>query len=156
MSMKKKVLTLVLPMRDGKVLLGMKKRGFGVGKWNGFGGKVEEGESIEEAAARELFEECGIRALNLVPRAVQTFRFEGSDVPLEVHVFSLTAWEGEPQESEEMSAEWFSFDAIPLKKMWADDAHWFPLLLSGKNWNAEFDFDKSGKTIFRQTITERV
>lgn len=32
------------------VLLGMKKRGFGAGKWNGFGGKVQPGETIEEAA----------------------------------------------------------------------------------------------------------
>ena len=37
---KYKHLTLVF-LRDGsKVLLGMKKRGFGAGKWNGFGGKV--------------------------------------------------------------------------------------------------------------------
>ena len=37
----------------------MKKRGFGEGKWNGFGGKVEVGETIVEAAAREVKEECG-------------------------------------------------------------------------------------------------
>ena len=37
----------------------MKKRGFGVGKWNGFGGKVEAGETVVEAAAREVTEECG-------------------------------------------------------------------------------------------------
>jgi 8-oxo-dGTP diphosphatase/2-hydroxy-dATP diphosphatase len=38
----------------------MKKRGFGKGKWNGFGGKVEEGECIEDSAIRELEEECGL------------------------------------------------------------------------------------------------
>ena len=37
----------------------MKKRGFGAGKWNGFGGKVEPGETIVEAAVREVKEECG-------------------------------------------------------------------------------------------------
>ena len=37
---KRKLLTLVFLREGGKVLLGMKKRGFGVGKWNGFGGKV--------------------------------------------------------------------------------------------------------------------
>ena len=35
-----KLLTLVFLRNGSKVLLGMKKRGFGVGKWNGFGGKV--------------------------------------------------------------------------------------------------------------------
>lgn len=55
----KKLLTLVFLREEGKVLLGMKKRGFGVGKWNGFGGKVEAGETIPDAAAREVREECG-------------------------------------------------------------------------------------------------
>lgn len=47
-----KLLTLVLVVQPGKVLLGMKKRGFGAGKWNGFGGKVNPGETIEDAARR--------------------------------------------------------------------------------------------------------
>ena len=38
----------------------MKKRSFGAGKWNGFGGKVKEGEEIHEAAKRETKEEAGI------------------------------------------------------------------------------------------------
>ncbi len=49
---KKKLYTLVFLVDDDRVLLGMKKRGFGAGKWNGFGGKVEPGETIEEAAIR--------------------------------------------------------------------------------------------------------
>ena len=48
----KKLLTLVLVREPGKILLGMKKRGFGQGRWNGFGGKVENGESILEGAKR--------------------------------------------------------------------------------------------------------
>lgn len=47
-----KLLTLVMVVQPGKVLLGMKKRGFGAGRWNGFGGKVQSGESIEDAARR--------------------------------------------------------------------------------------------------------
>lgn len=47
-----KLLTLVLVVQPGRVLLGMKKRGFGAGKWNGFGGKVQQGESIVDAARR--------------------------------------------------------------------------------------------------------
>ena len=57
---KRKVLTLVLLREENRVLLGMKKRGFGVGKWNGFGGKLEPGETVVEAAARELEEESGL------------------------------------------------------------------------------------------------
>ena len=42
--------TLMLIVDENKILLGMKKRGFGEGKWNGFGGKVNEGETIEDVS----------------------------------------------------------------------------------------------------------
>ncbi|MCO5556826.1 hypothetical protein L7F22_010379 [Adiantum nelumboides] len=51
----KKLLTLAIVNRGGQVLLGLKKRGFGEGYYNGFGGKVEVGETIEEAARREPY-----------------------------------------------------------------------------------------------------
>ena len=44
--------TLVLVIEGNKILLGLKKRGFGVGWWNGFGGKINNEETIEEAAKR--------------------------------------------------------------------------------------------------------
>ena len=53
-------MTLCLLRKHDKLLLGMKKQGFGSGKYNGFGGKVEMGETVEEAAKREVVEEVGI------------------------------------------------------------------------------------------------
>jgi 8-oxo-dGTP pyrophosphatase MutT (NUDIX family) len=55
-----KRLTLLLLRSNGRILLGRKKRGFGAGKANGFGGKVEVGETIKEAAVREVQEESGV------------------------------------------------------------------------------------------------
>jgi len=46
-SLNPKLLTLCILERDGKLLLGRKKRGFGTGRINGFGGKLEVGETIE-------------------------------------------------------------------------------------------------------------
>ena len=49
--------------REGRsdVLLGYKKRGFGAGKWNGFGGKLDPNDrSVYEGARREVREECGV------------------------------------------------------------------------------------------------
>ena len=45
--------------RMSDVCLGLKKVGFGVGKWAGIGGKVRDGnrETVEQAAKRELLEE---------------------------------------------------------------------------------------------------
>lgn len=44
--------SLVMLRNNGSILLGMKKRGFGKGKWNGFGGKVQNGETMLECAKR--------------------------------------------------------------------------------------------------------
>lgn len=51
-----------------QILLAMKKRGFGEGKWNGAGGKVDPGETIIQAASRELREETGI---NIIPEKME-------------------------------------------------------------------------------------
>ena len=72
----RKVLTLVMLRRKGEVLLGMKKRGFGEGRWNGFGGKVEVGESIVGGAVREVREECGLEVREQDLRQIGDMDFE--------------------------------------------------------------------------------
>ena len=57
------------------ICLAMKKRGFGAGRYNGVGGKVEKGESIEDAARRETKEEIGVEVLTLIKCAELTFIF---------------------------------------------------------------------------------
>lgn len=86
----------------GEILLGMKKRGFGFGKWNGFGGKIEHGESIDEGAKRELMEECSITANSLERRGFLVFKMIESRKIMRVHVFDTEDYSGEPIESEEM------------------------------------------------------
>ena len=49
--------TLLLLRKDNEILLAKKKRGFGEGKYNGVGGKLEDGETPEEAMIRETEEE---------------------------------------------------------------------------------------------------
>ncbi len=51
-----KIFTLVLVSKKSGILLGLKKRGFGEGKWNGFGGKIESGESVMQAAIRSGYQ----------------------------------------------------------------------------------------------------
>ena len=101
--MANKILTLVLVREKGRVLLGMKKRGFGAGRWNGFGGKVTEGETIENAALREIKEEAGIEVQDLEKRGIIEFEFQGDPQILEVHIFSSQSFSGTPTESEERS-----------------------------------------------------
>ena len=47
--------TLCFPKRENLFLLGRKKRGFGAGYYNGFGGKIEDRESFRACAVREVY-----------------------------------------------------------------------------------------------------
>ncbi len=144
----KKILTLVIIHQKDRVLLGMKKRGFGVGNWNGFGGKVQEGESIEAAARRELLEEAGVTAQNLEKMGVMDFSWKGKEEDiLQVHIFKATDFSGEPTESEEMKPQWFSVNEIPLEKMWSDDKYWIPLFLENKKFSGNFVFGEHNNII---------
>ncbi|KAF4074019.1 hypothetical protein AMELA_G00249860 [Ameiurus melas] len=136
----RKLLTLVLVVQPGRVLLGMKKRGFGAGKWNGFGGKVHPGESIEQAARRELLEESSLTVDTLCKIGNITFEFVGETELMDVHIFRADDYDGEPTESEEMRPRWFDIDKIPFGEMWADDVLWFPLMLQKKKFSGYFKF----------------
>jgi len=151
----KKQLTLIIIHRDPHVLLGKKKRGFGQGKWNGFGGKVMDNESIESAAVRELHEEAGVVVLesHLEKMALIDFSFENDPEVLEVHVFRVSDFSGEPQESDEMLPKWYHKDELPYDVMWVDDKHWFPLFLLGKKFRAKFHF-KDHDTILEHFLEE--
>ncbi|MDA1337466.1 MAG: 8-oxo-dGTP diphosphatase [bacterium] len=140
----KKILTLCIVHQGDRVLLGMKKRGFGEGRWNGFGGKIEEGEDIESAMKRELQEEAGIIVSDFEKRGILEFVYEDDDTIMETHLFCVKEFEGEPVETEEMKPQWFSKAAVPFEEMWPDDKHWFPLFLEGKCFEGIFRFkDKS-------------
>ena len=143
----KKILTLCIIHQYPKVLLGMKKRGHGEGKWNGFGGKVEEGETIEEAAKREMKEEAGVEISRMSKLGVIEFESQGDSEILEVHIFRVKKFKGVPAESEEMRPKWFDVDEIPFDQMWPDDKHWFPLLLEEKRFKGKFLFNGSDEIV---------
>jgi 8-oxo-dGTP diphosphatase/2-hydroxy-dATP diphosphatase len=143
----KVVMTLCMVHEHPRVLLAMKKRGFGQGRWNGFGGKAQEGEGIEECARRELQEECSLIAGQLEKYALIDFDFVEGDKIVELHVFKVHDYEGEPQESEEMRPAWFQVDKIPYHEMWSSDCIWMPLFLEGKKLEGTIFFDKNDQVV---------
>lgn len=145
--MSKRLLTLVIIEKDSQILLGMKKRGFGRGRWNGFGGKIEGKESLEAAAKRETLEESGVEVIELDERGVIEFEFKRKSEILEVHIFKAVDWQGEPKETEEMSPKWFNITEIPYEEMWTDDKYWLPLFLQGKKFKGRFLFDKNDQVL---------
>ncbi len=140
-----------------EVLLGLKKAGFGGGKYNGFGGKVEAGEAIVEAAVREVREEIGVEVAekDLERLGHLTVRFPAQpEWDQVVHVFLAWQWAGSPRESQEMRPEWFGLKVIPYEAMWADDAHWLPWVLEGKRARSWFRFREDGETIEALKVEE--
>lgn len=139
-----KVFTLVFLFNtsNSTILLAQKKRGFACGKWNGYGGKVEGSETIEQAAVRELEEESGIQLSidKLDKIAVLTQQFVDPAMPiLLVHVFSCSTWTAldTAVETEEMRPQVFNFTNIPFDQMFPDDKLWMQHLLNGERFTIE-------------------
>lgn len=132
----------------------MKKRGFGAGRWNGVGGKLNEGETIEQAVIRETQEEVSVDVqeydLQKVAELVFTFPYR-PDFNQLVHVFITKVWSGEPLESEEMKPEWYNVGHIPFDSMWPDDKFWVPHMVEGKFIKGAFTFGE-GDVILEQDV----
>lgn len=153
--MKTKDRTLVFLLAPDRICLAMKKRGFGAGKLNGYGGKLEPGESVAQAAIRELREESEVEAREEDLESVSRFdfSFEGSpELELTVHGFILRAWEGEPAETEEMAPEWFTHDAIPFDRMWVDDRYWLSRILAGERLQGFFRLSNDGTEVLESEL----
>ena len=134
------VATLLFVVKDGKVLLIRKKRGLGAGKINGPGGKLDPGETPEQCAIRETWEELGVTATGVTDTGRLSFQFVDG-MKLYVHVFRADDCVGEPVETDEAIPRWTPVEAIPYDEMWADDREWLHLLLAGRKFAGYFDFD---------------
>ncbi|MBM5789965.1 8-oxo-dGTP diphosphatase [Candidatus Parcubacteria bacterium] len=138
-------LVFLIKKTDGQIkdiCLALKKRGFGIHRWNGVGGKVNgQSETIEEAARREAKEEILVDVQQLHKVAELTFYFpHHSAWDQMVHVYLAEQWRDEPRESDEMKPEWFSVNELPFQEMWPDDIFWLPDVLKGHLLKAMFTF----------------
>lgn len=95
----------VLIDRKGDVLIGqrtVKDRYFE--QWEFPGGKLESGETPEQALVRELSEELGIQVLDWEPLINVRHRYPDRDVQL--HVFRVTQYSGVPKGKEAQALQW--------------------------------------------------
>jgi len=134
-------------VQGDKILLHYKKRGHGAGKWNGVGGKIENGETPEDCAKREAVEEmkADVENLRMLGR-IKFYDVKGEDWI--VYVFRAEIV-GEPKESEESKPKWFSLKEIPYEDMWEDDKYWLPLVINNINFSAEFWFEGESMKKFK-------
>jgi 8-oxo-dGTP diphosphatase len=136
----KDVATLLFIRRRHELLLIRKKRGLGAGKINAPGGRLEPGETPEQAAIREVEEEVLVTPGGVRKRGELRFQFVDG-YSLHCHVFLADSFKGEPGETDEAEPLWISIAEIPYDEMWADDTLWLPKVLAGYGFTARSTFD---------------
>ena len=146
--MKPATLIFLINEETNQICLAMKKRGFGVGKLNGYGGKIEKDETIAQGAIRELREESGtlVEEQDLEQVAELDFLFPSDkEWNQNVTVYIARRWVGNPVETEEMKPKWTEIHNIPYSIMWDDDILWLPRVLNGEKVYGKFMFDEKNK-----------
>ena len=107
------VVAAVIERPDGSFLLAQRPRGkVYAGYWEFPGGKVEPGELLAAALARELHEELGIDVEIAHPWIVQTYAYPHAKVRL--NFFRVRAWHGEPHGKEQQQLAWQHVSALDV------------------------------------------
>jgi len=119
----------------------IKKQGdIHIGKWNGLGGKLEEGESPEECAIREVQEESGLIVEELELKGVLTFpNFDGSN-DWYVFAFVIRKFSGELTESPEGQLQWIEDEKLLDLNLWEGDRIFLPWLENDRFFSAKFTY----------------
>jgi ADP-ribose pyrophosphatase YjhB (NUDIX family) len=154
--MKEITATLVYPMRANghgdEVLLARKTRKIGIGKWNGWGGKVERGETVREAAIRELKGESNLEAKPEDLEFVGTLHFKNPDLLVHVETFLLRKWRGKLQakKDEMKDPTWFPVSNLPVpEEFMAGDPYFLPQLLKGEKIMAWVEYGPNQATLLK-------
>lgn len=103
-------------IKEGKVLVGQRPENNSLpGQWEFPGGKIEMGESPEEALARELKEELDIDATVGDLKLACTHSY--GDVGIVILFYAIQFWKGEPKTKHHMMLEWIKPDQLKSKNI---------------------------------------
>ena len=112
------------------------------GKWNALGGKLEKGESPEECAHREMFEESGLTAEKLDFVGHIAFPNFTPDKDWSVFVFICSKFHGELVESDEGELHWIKRSKVLDLKLWEGDRIFIPKVLEKELFMAKFVYEQ--------------
>lgn len=98
------------------------------GKWNGLGGKLEPGETPEECARREIYEESGLRVRRLEWKGILTFPAFSNEEDWYTFIFIAEPEEGELIDSAEGVLSWIPDEELLGLHLWEGDRIFLPWL----------------------------
>lgn len=116
------------------------------GKWNGLGGKFEPGETPEECAIREIYEESGFKVSDPVLKGLLTFPGFANDEDWYAFVFVARDFEGELIDSPEGVLGWIDDDRLLDLELWEGDRIFLKWLDHPGFFSAKFNY-QDGKFI---------
>ena len=118
-----------------------KENDYHEGKWNGLGGKFNDGESPEDCVIREIKEEAGLTISNPRLHGFISFPiFDGKD-DWYVFIFTAAEFSGELIDSPEGKLEWILNDKLTELNLWDGDKIFLEWLFQEKFFSAKFIYE---------------
>lgn len=152
--------TVCCIFRDEKILLKFATRGIAKGKWVQPGGGVEEGESPEEGAVREVVEETGLKVAlrDLRDHGTINFHLDGKkEIGIVGYLYSTTKFSGKARGTDEGRLRWFPVERLPWQKMFPGDVYWVPQILKrdGVKLKGDIWYGKDFCVLSKHTVESR-
>ena len=149
-----KLATLCYVRRDGQTLMihrVKKDNDIHQGKWNGLGGKLNPGESPDECAVREIYEESGLRVRDPQLKGLLTFPAFAKDEDWYVFVYVAKDFEGELIDSPEGDLRWVDDADLTSLNLWEGDPIFLPWLDKPGVFSGKFTY-KDGKLVSHDVV----
>lgn len=118
-----------------------KKNDIHQGKWNGLGGKFEQGESPEDCVIREIKEESGLELSNPSLRGFISFPLFKDNKDWYVFIFTADQFTGDLIESPEGMLQWIDDDKLLELNLWDGDPIFMNWIFNdNKMFSARFEY----------------
>lgn len=130
------------------LLRNKKKNDINQNKWIGVGGKVQPEETPRQAMIREMEEETGLSADNLVFEGIVYFHYDSMEDE-KIWVYRCTQFHGNIHECDEGTLEWIPISNILDLELWEGDCYFLKRIIE-KNEDPfcfKLSYDSDGNLI---------